>query len=58
MDQATFTATGSPVGAEPRVMHLKGLPESATMYAVGPEVIVKEVPEDPGLSPEEPDGVD
>jgi len=54
MDEATFTGAGSPEGAEPVVMQLKGKPDPATMYAVSPEVIEKEVPEDPGLIPDDP----
>jgi adenylate cyclase len=56
MDQATFAAAGSPSGAEPVVMQLRGKPDPATMYAVSPEVIAEAVPEEPALSAEEPSG--
>jgi len=56
MDQATFTGAGSPSGAEPVVMQLKGKPDPATMYAVPPESIAEELPEEPALSAEEPPG--
>jgi adenylate cyclase len=61
MDQATFTEAGSPDGASPVVMQIKGKPEPATMYAVLPEIIKQEVPEPVDLldllvdEPTEPD---
>jgi adenylate cyclase len=45
MDQATFTAVDSPPGAVRVVMQLKGKPDPATMFAVRPEIIEREVPE-------------
>jgi class 3 adenylate cyclase len=54
MDQATHEAAGSPAGAAPVMMLIKGKPDSVMMYAVRPEVIERELPGPLDLLVEEP----